>query len=127
MRILFKFFSLVLLDFSYAPVIWAQCRVPSTSSSLGSVSSITLNGVSQTSQASTGFNCDAPTLSLAGTNRVIATFCAGNNASAGLRQLKHTTKSDVFCPIRFVSIKAVATYSPLMAHTPGIVRRSWGY
>ncbi|MCW2475851.1 spore coat protein U domain-containing protein [Candidatus Symbiopectobacterium sp. NZEC151] len=95
MRILFLFFSLVLLGFSYAPVTWAQCRVPSTSSSLGSASSITLNGASQTSQASTGFNCDAPTLSLAGTNRVIATFGTGNNASAGLRQLKHTTKSDV--------------------------------
>ncbi len=105
MRILFLFFSLVLLGFSYAPITWAQCRVPSTSSSLGSASSIALNGSSQTSQASTGFNCDAPTLSLAGTNRVIATFC----------------------PIRFASTKAVATYSPLLAHIPGVVRRSWGY
>lgn len=95
MRIPSFFFSLVLLGFSYIPVTWAQCRVPSTSSSLGNVSSITLNGTSQTTQAGTGFNCDAPTLSISGTNRVIAIFGNGNNASGSLRQLKHATKSDV--------------------------------
>lgn len=93
MRILSLFFSLLLFGFSYTPMTWAQCRVPSTSSSLGSASSITLNGTAQTSQASTGFNCDAPTLSLAGTNRVIASFGAGNNASGSLRQLSMPRKA----------------------------------
>lgn len=94
MRIPSLFFSLVLLGVSYTPEVWAQCRVPSTSSSLGTASSIALDGNLQPSQASTGFNCDAPTLSIAGTNRVIATFGASNNATSGLRRLKHATKND---------------------------------
>lgn len=94
MRIPSLFFSLVLLSISSTPEVWAQCRVPSTSSSLGTASSITLNGSTQTSQASTGFNCDAPTLSIAGTNRVIATFGASNNATTSLRRLKHATKNN---------------------------------
>lgn len=82
------------LGAAWASTAFAQCRVPNTTGTLNSASSITLNTTAQTTQTSTGFNCDAPTLSLLGTNQIIATIGSGSNVSGTQRRLKHATKSD---------------------------------
>ncbi|WEF10828.1 spore coat U domain-containing protein [Pectobacterium actinidiae] len=88
--------AFLLMALYYAPVSYADCTTPPSSTTLGPYASsvVGVNGTPQIVTSGSGFRCTGSLLSLAGTNTITVTILADSNPSGTAMRMRRGTSTD---------------------------------
>ncbi|KFX04728.1 spore coat protein U [Pectobacterium betavasculorum] len=88
--------AFLLMALYYAPLSYADCTVPPSSTTIGPYASsvIGANGAAQVVQSGSGFRCTGSILSLVSANTITATIQSDSNPSGATMRMRRGTSTD---------------------------------